>query len=294
MILKTTEIKNFKHLEVVLGYTRADMEQIANHSADYYRTFETKQLKGEKIKIRKITEATGQLRILQKRILHRILTKIPLLPVVMGGVAGRDNISNAKCHQGNKYILQTDIKNFFPSISNKQVFEMFLQNGFSSTVASLLTKLTTFENCVPQGASTSTQIANLVFTPVDTLLIQYCYELEIMYTRFVDDLAFSSKNDIQNHIQNLFNIILLENFKISRKKTTYTTGITVITGVEVGNNGLTITEDLKQKIKNDNDPFSKQLKGRLMYAKRVNQISQLAKRQIINKLSLTVQKESLS
>ena len=41
---------------------------------------------------------------------------------VYGGVQGKNNVRNARFHQGNKYIFTTDLKSFFPTISHKQVF----------------------------------------------------------------------------------------------------------------------------------------------------------------------------
>ena len=52
---------------------------------------------------------------------------------------------------------------YFPTITNKQVYEMFTSNGFSPTVSRILTKLTTYNGKVPQGAPTSPTISNLVF-----------------------------------------------------------------------------------------------------------------------------------
>ena len=67
-----------------------------------------------------------------------------------GAIKGKDNISNAKKHQGKKYIFTTDLTNFFPSVSHNQVFEMFVSVDFSPTVARCLTEF--FRRKLPGSA----------------------------------------------------------------------------------------------------------------------------------------------
>ena len=59
----------------------------------------------------------------------------------------------------------------------------------------LLTHLTTNNYALPQGTPTSTAIANIVFLPIDNKLIDYCIQKKLTYTRYVDDLVFSSHFD---------------------------------------------------------------------------------------------------
>ena len=104
-----------------------------------------------------------------------------------GGVKGKDNILNAKRHKGQKYVFQTDLTDFYPYISSKRVYGMFVRVGFSADVASKLTKLTTYEGHLPQGAPTSTTIANLVFEPTGRKLQKLAEEHQLRLTTFVDD-----------------------------------------------------------------------------------------------------------
>lgn len=115
-------------------------------------------------KKRIINPSISKLKSIQKRINKYILSKILVPDYVFGGTKGKDNVLNAKQHQGKKFKFITDLTNFFPSITNKMVYEMFIRYNFSPDVASILTKLTTYKGHVPQGAPTSTYIANLVFT----------------------------------------------------------------------------------------------------------------------------------
>jgi hypothetical protein len=64
----------------------------------------------------------------------------------------------------------------------------------SPRIASVLTKLTTFERHLPQGAPTSTLLANLVLFSVDGVIRKECLCRGVRYSTWVDDLAFSGKD----------------------------------------------------------------------------------------------------
>jgi RNA-directed DNA polymerase len=254
--IKTTEIKTIKHLETVLKIKIEKIEHIIHNITTYY--YEKKELKIDKngnikykngeAQYRIIHPSTGDLKKIQSNIHRKILSQIPLPINVKGGVKGNSNISNAKVHQGNKYKFLTDLEDFFPSISTDTIAKMFVRNGFSKKIASILSQLVTFNNKVPQGAPTSTSVANLIFIPIDNKLIEICESNKIKYTRYVDDLTFSSKYDFQKVCNLFINIINSGGFNISRKKTFYKSGVVEITGINVSNNTINIPNRIKDKL----------------------------------------------
>ena len=145
---------------------------------------------------------------------------------------------------------------------------MFLSHDFSPDVCSILTKLTTYKNQLPQGTPTSTHIANLVFMPFDNKLIIFCEKNEITYTRFVDDLSFSSSKNFKEKQKDILKIIKSSGFKINNQKTFFKIGPTPITGIITKNNVLSARENQKQKL---NDPTlnEKQISGLKNYINRV-------------------------
>ena len=95
-------------------------------------------------------------------------------------------------HRGARVLVTMDIKSFFPSITNKQVFFVWRHLlNCSSWIAGILTKLTTFERHLPQGAPTSTTLANLVLYSLDVPIRSECDRKNVRYSTWVDDLAFS-------------------------------------------------------------------------------------------------------
>ena len=225
---------------------------------------------------RTINPPKPELKTIQKRINAYLVEHIKLPSYAFGGVKGKDNIQNARFHKGQKYVFQSDLKDFFPFITNKMVYAMFVENGFSPDVASLLTKLTTFKGHLPQGSPSSTTIANLVFMPVGNEIQSIAEREGLRFTTFVDDVTISSQQDFKGVVLEIVERIQPEvprGFKISHGKTSYKSGITEITGVKMLNNSMTITDKLKAKIEAEGDENTPRVKGMRNYEKRVSQIS---------------------
>lgn len=92
--------------------------------------------------------------------------------------------------------MNLDVKKFYPHVRHYMVLRMFRRElGFGRDVARILTQLTTFDGGLPQGAPTSTPIANLLLAgPVDGPISMNAKHRDIRYTRFVDDIALSGSN----------------------------------------------------------------------------------------------------
>ncbi len=239
-----------------IGSNPETIKSICSNIDQYYTVWTEKKIdkkngglkkyKDGTVKMRRITPSLNELKSIQKRIKSRILAKIDLPKEIHGGVKKRNNISNAKPHQGNKYQFTTDLQSFFPSISHKQVYRTFLELGFSNHYSRWLTKLTTWEYKLPQGTPTSTHIANLVFLKTDFSLLNLCNKHDIVYTRYIDDLTFSSPVNFKEHLPKLIEIIIEGGFNISYRKTKYE-GFQNITGIDVLNNYLRAPEQIKVK-----------------------------------------------
>ncbi|MDM8173656.1 reverse transcriptase family protein [Olivibacter sp. 47] len=197
---------------------------------------------------RDIYPSTGQLKKIQKTILHQLLSTIRLPDYAFGGVKKRDNILNAKRHQGNKYFFNTDLRGYYPGITNRQVFDIFVKYKFALPVARLLTKLTTYKGMLPQGTHTSPYIANLVFTEAGTKLQNFSKNHELTFTTFVDDITFSSKRDFKHLIPEIIGIITSSGFRISHNKTFYQTKDPKVTQIIVKNNCLCLDTYYHKKI----------------------------------------------
>ncbi|HEV8508098.1 MAG TPA: reverse transcriptase family protein [Chitinophagaceae bacterium] len=274
--LKTTAIKQEKLLYTVLKTTKEELEHVIKNRKSYYNSY-YKIIRDKRDKIiyenglpkkRSINYTNGRLNDFQTIIARKILSKIPLPPNVKGSVKGNSNIANAKVHLGKHYKFKTDIKKYFPSINHERVFNMYIQNGFSSKVATLLTHITTNNYELPQGTPTSSAIANLVFVPNDNKINEYCKLHNLTHTRYVDDIVFSSHFDFKEKVLDIIQFILDDGFRISVKKTIYTSGSLEITGVLTKQNVLDATDEYKELI-NDLTIDPKKTEARKKYVNRI-------------------------
>lgn len=202
------------------------------------------------LKIRVIRPSLKELKVIHKRIKDRILAPIKLPSHIHGGVKKRSNVSNAKPHQGNKYQFTTDLMNFYPSVKHDRVYDTFLTLGFSNHYSHWITKITTWKYELPQGTSTSTHISNLVFLETDFRLVEFCNANNITYTRYIDDLTFSSPKCFKHHLNTILDIITSSGFKISFRKTKYE-GNQNITGIDVRNNFIDAPNRIREKSKDE-------------------------------------------
>lgn len=234
---KTNELKKFC---ATINFKPSEIDEVSNNLKNYYKCWSEDKLdkqtnlpktyKDGTIKKRVLTPSIDKLSLIQKSISKNILAKIAIPENIHGGIKKKSNVTNAKPHQGNKYQFTTDLQDFFPNISSKLVYKTLIELGLSPIYSRLITKLTTWQYGLPQGAPTSTHLANLAFVKTDLLLIELCKNNNLTYTRFVDDLTFSSPQDFQPILNDILDIITDNGFKISYRKTQYK-GNQKITGI---------------------------------------------------------------
>jgi RNA-directed DNA polymerase len=164
----------------------------------YYKPFPLKRKErpfSRKITVakkRSIDNPIDPLKAIQSRIEDRLLKRIVLPEHLLGGVKGKSIMDNATRHLNARYLVTIDIKNFFPSITPQQVRAVWCKTlNCSPAIAYLLTGLTTCRGRLPQGAPTSTLVANLVLSSFDEEIRRVCETNGVSYSSWVDDLAFS-------------------------------------------------------------------------------------------------------
>lgn len=168
-----------------------------------YREFDIEKRSGQP---RRITAPSEDLKRLQRRILRRLLKKLKTHPQATGFQQGVSFVENARCHEGQEVVIRFDLVNFFPSIDSKRIYQYFRKIGWKRVPAKLLTKLTTYQGALPQGAPTSPRLSNLVNYLFDVRLSRIAeYECAI-YTRYADDLTFSLDADVD--VQDLIGKVL--------------------------------------------------------------------------------------
>ena len=246
-------VNTISHLAYLLHSSAGELDHIIKNIDRYYYYLKQPKTKyGEPqkdnkgIRYRELEPSRYPLKRIQKRI-NFLLQQIELPDYAFGSVKGANNILNAREHLENKYFFSVDLKNFFPNITRHQVFRMFRQNEFSPTVSRTLTQLTTYRGLLPQGAPTSPIISNLVFVETGKRLLETIKDYPIIFTSFLDDLTFSSKEDFKQLTPELLKIIKGGGYYLHHKKIHYKTSRPEVTGLIVYKNRLWAIERMKKR-----------------------------------------------
>jgi RNA-directed DNA polymerase len=147
-------------------------------------------------KVRHMRVPDDELKGIQRRLTANVLSPLGLGDIAHGGVRGRSARSNAEQHVGQPCVVTLDVKDFFPNVRHYMIYRMLRHElGFGRDAASLITRLTTLHGELPQGAPTSTVLANLILAQsVDGPLSLAAQRIGVRVTRFVDDITLSGAN----------------------------------------------------------------------------------------------------
>ncbi len=211
-------------LELLLGRSRAEMKDLARNATRYYEPFPLKPKQrwfARKVKATKkrwIDHPIDPLRAIQARIQERLLSRLILPEHLLGGVRGRSVTDNARLHLGARCLVTIDIKNFFPSVKPDQVRQVFRKTlNCAADVSYLLTGLTTCRGRLPQGAPTSSLLANLVLSGFDGAIREVCEQNSVRYSSWVDDLAFSG-DSVSGVVGPAIATLAKAGFRVSHRK----------------------------------------------------------------------------
>jgi retron-type reverse transcriptase len=206
-------------LAEALGLSISRLRWLAFHAEAatrvHYVTFEVPKKSGG---TRRLSAPHRSLAAAQRWILDRIVGMLPIEPEAHGFVPGRSILTNATPHSGRSVVVNLDLKDFFPSIGFRRVRSVFRRAGYSPAVATILALLctesprrevvydgTTYHVAtaprgLPQGASTSPGLSNLVARRFDRRLSGLAKKLGIQYTRYADDLTFSGDDAFKSKV----------------------------------------------------------------------------------------------
>lgn len=206
-----------RHVVSRLGLSLAQLRSLGRDK-NRYRVHRVPKRNGG---TRVIRQPSPRLADAQRRILG--LFRFPIHTAVHGYVVGRSTGTNARVHAGAAVVLSLDIRNFFDALTYSRVHTLFHRLGCDLSVASLFARICTERSSLPQGAVSSPVLANAVMLDVDRKLGRLAGRFGFRYTRYVDDLTFSSKvavteNKLRVLQRRLVQILRREGFLLAQGK----------------------------------------------------------------------------
>lgn len=213
-----------------------------NHTFHRYRQFKIKKKSGG---YRQITTPRSQNYMMMLQAVNEILKSMySPSDYAMGFTEGRSVVTNATIHKDQNYILNIDLKDFFPSVEQWRVWKrlQLAPFNFPQQIASHLAGLCSmrvlrekkdekkehendkqFVYVLPQGAPTSPILTNMICDKLDRRLAGLARRFGLHYTRYADDITFSSMHYVYSEKgvfwQELVRIISDQGFRINDEKT---------------------------------------------------------------------------
>jgi len=217
-----------------LGTTENECMHILNNKKRYYLTYKIKKRSGN---YRIINAPMEPLKSIQYAIKNKILNKFSPHRIAHGFVDYKSPLTNAKVHIGADLLINIDIYNFFPSIKEDRVINLFkyLLNKRGTTWSTneyrILARLSCLDMGLPQGAPTSPTLSNAYCLMMDKNLKRVEDEYnrgnltsKIKITRYADDISVSLKGPVTDGFlgdlfRNIRAILTLNRLYINNRKT---------------------------------------------------------------------------
>jgi len=238
-------ILSLKHLAHLSGTPYLYLRDIVARAIDPYIDIALSKNSGG---TRPISAPEPILMDVQRIVLRRALRSFPQHPASFAYRKYRSIVDCAWRHVGARWLVKLDLHDFFGQISERQVYRIFKARGYSSLVSLELARICTRVNHswvhrerdsrytaipsyavdvvghLPQGGPSSGALANAVATPMDHVLADLAEEKRFVYTRYSDDLVFSSDGEFHREkavalIGKVAKAVKAQGFALHRRKT---------------------------------------------------------------------------
>lgn len=208
-----------------VGFPFSELETCINYPVYYEMFIEKKNGRGKRF----IQEPSLSLKCVQRSLNEALGYYYSLIrpKCVHGFVRNYGNdafgiVSNAKQHAGQPYLMNLDLKDFFSTIRASKVKELLDSElfKFNDHISTALTLLMTYKGSLPQGAPSSPVLSNFVSIPLDMELMMLAEKSGWNYTRYADDLTFSShKPFTDDSVLSITALIQKMGFTVNQAKT---------------------------------------------------------------------------
>jgi len=248
---KLKKMNIVKDLSKELFIPAKSLKKFVNSAPHRYKVYKIEKRKPGQY--RTIAQPSKELKFIQKYVMNKHLSTLPVHRKAMAYHVGRGIKKNALLHAENTYLLKMDFKNFFPSIKSEDLIIHItekickLNKEDIDDISSIFfwDKRRDGKLQLSIGAPSSPFISNTILFNFDRLVDDFCKSKSIMYTRYADDIVFTTnKKDLlfklPEKIIQIISEIDYPRLQINKSKTLYSSKKhnRHITGLVITNSGL--------------------------------------------------------
>ena len=249
-------------LQESLGINENQLNRLILRAPHSYKVYTiAKRSGGDRV----IAQPAKETKFIQHWLIDNIFKKMPVHQSATAYKNGASIKENAAAHQANSYITKFDFKNFFTSIKagdlvehlSRHLGELLNPEDIKDVARISCIKLHgRDELCLSVGAPSSPILSNTILIDFDRQVYAWCSQHGITYTRYADDLTFSTNtnrisSDIEPAIREIVRKLEYPRLRFNNKKTTHLSKKHQrrITGLVITNDGkLSLGRERKREI----------------------------------------------
>jgi retron-type reverse transcriptase len=251
-----------EEIQASLGITTEQLNRLILRSPYSYKIYDIAKRSGG---VRTIAQPAKETKFIQHWLIENIFQKLPIHKSATAYAPGSSILINATAHKDHSYLTKFDFKNFFPSIRFEDLAAHFSKNmgdRLSESDIQDITRISCIKIknqsklCLSIGAPSSPILSNSIMFDFDLMVFEWCQKHGIRYTRYADDLAFSTNekglcSQIEPTIRNILKELNYPSLQLNTKKTTHVSRKYQrrITGLIINNEGeVSLGRDRKREI----------------------------------------------
>lgn len=229
------------------GVSKAYLQRLARTASYRYKLYSIPKRTGG---VRLIAHPARSLKSIQRWLSNSLFSALPVHDAATAyrqGVSVRDN---ALAHLRGNFLLKLDIQDFFPSLKAVDVSDLLRRNALllgrdlSEEDIAFVESIISRRGSLPVGAPSSPGISNQLMFEFDAAVSQRCASFDVRYTRYADDLFFSTNvpnvlKGIHLYVADVLGGMEHPKLKLNAAKTTYTSRRRkrIVTGVVLTSDG---------------------------------------------------------
>lgn len=234
------------------------------HTASHrYKVFEIKKRTHG---FRTIAQPAKPIKAIQRFLINEVFDELPVHTSATAYKEGTSIKENAEKHKSNKFMLKMDFTDFFPSIRTNDVkmhLRRYLPDIWTEDEIKMMAHACLWKPKregvlrLSIGAPSSPFLSNSIMFDFDTQIAEICGQEEIVYTRYADDLCFSTNHpnilsSIEDQVKQILGQLPYPLIRINERKTVHTSmkKRRFITGIVITNEGnISLGRERKRDIR---------------------------------------------
>lgn len=246
-----------------LGLPPFVLINLINTASHRYKVY---QIKKRTQGFRTIAQPAKPIKAIQRFLIDEIFSELPVHDTATAYKKGASIKENALRHSSQRFILKMDFSDFFPSIRINDVkmhLRRWLPDIWTEEEINLMARVCLWKPKTEGalrlsiGAPSSPLLSNSIMFEFDCLINEYCENRGVTYTRYADDLCFSTNHsniliEVEAKVSQILQQINYPKLRVNERKTVHASmkKRRFITGIIINNEGnISLGRERKREIR---------------------------------------------